>query len=61
MLGTVLGIVVGAVVLVGAWSAAGSADGGFVSTGAVTLGVLGALSVAVLVSFLANAGHQEPE
>lgn len=61
MLGTVLGVVVGATVLVGAWQAAGFSDEGFVSTGAVTLGVLGALSVAVFVSFLANAGHQEPE
>lgn len=60
MLGTVLGIAVGAAVLVGAWQAAGFAEG-FVSTGAVTLGVLGALSVAVFVYFLANAGHQEPE
>ncbi len=60
MLGTVLGIGVGTVVFVGAWSAAGFADG-FVSTGAMTLGVLGALSVATFVAFLANAGHQEPE
>ena len=61
MLGTVLGIVLGVVILVGAWSAAGFTDEGFVSTGAVTLGVLGALSVATFVAFLANAGHQEPE
>ncbi len=60
MLGTVLGVGLGVVILVGAWSAAGLADG-FVSTGAVTLGVLGALSVATFVAFLANAGHQEPE
>ncbi len=60
MLGTVLGVVAGAAVFVGSWSAAGFAEG-FVSTGAVTLGVLGALSVATLVSYLANAGHQEPE
>ena len=60
MLGTILGIGLGVVILVGAWSAAGFADG-FVSTGAVTLGVLGALSVATFVALLANAGHQEPE
>ncbi len=60
MLGTLLGIGVGAAVFVGAWSAAGLGEG-HVSTGAMTLGVLGALSVAVFVSLLANAGHQEPE
>ena len=60
MLGTLLGIGVGAAVFIGAWSASGFADG-HVSTGAVTLGVLGALMVTVLVALLGNSGHQEPE
>ena len=60
MFGTLVGIGIGGAVFVGAWSAAGLEEG-YVSTGAVTLGVLGAFSVAVLVSFLANASHQGPE
>ena len=60
MLGTILGMGLGAAVLVGAWNAAGLADG-HVSNGAVALGVLGALMVTGLVALLANAGHQEPE
>ena len=60
MLGTLLGIGLGAAVLTGAWTAANLADG-HVSNGATTLGVLGAIMVAALVALLANAGHQEPE
>ncbi len=60
MLGALLGIGVGAVVLVGTWSASSLGEG-HVLTGAMTLGILGAIMVTVLVSVLANAGHQEPE
>ena len=60
MLGVILGVGVGAAVFVGTWAASGL-DVGHVSTGAVTLGTLGALGVGVLVALLGNTGHQTPE
>ncbi len=61
MLGTIVGIVLGIVLFIGTWSAASLSDGASVSVGALTLGVLGAFSVAVLISFLGNADHPHPE
>ena len=60
MAGTIFGIGFGLAVLGGAWSASSFSEG-FVSTGAITLGVLGALSVATLVTLLGTAGHAGPE
>ena len=60
MLGTLIGLGMGASIFAGAWSASSFGEG-YVSVGALTLGVLGAISVAVLVSVLARFEHQGPE
>ena len=60
MLGTLIGLGMGAAIFAGAWSASSFGEG-HVSTGAMTLGVLGAISVVVLVSVLARLEHQGPE
>ena len=60
MLGTLFGLGMGVAIFVGAWSASSFGEG-HVSTGAITLGVLGAISVTVLVSVLARLEHPGPE
>ncbi len=60
MLGTLFGLGMGVAIFVGAWSASSFGEG-HVSTGAMTLGVLGAISVTVLVSVLARLEHPGPE
>lgn len=60
MLGTLIGLGMGVALFVGAWSASSFGEG-HVATGAVTLGVLGAISVTVLVSVLARLEHPGPE
>lgn len=60
MLGTLIGLGMGAAIFAGAWSASSFGEG-HVSTGAMTLGILGAISVTVLVSVLARLEHQGPE
>lgn len=61
MLGIIVGIVLGIVLFVATWSASSFSDGSSVSVGALTLGVLGAISVAMLVSYLGKADHPGPE
>ena len=60
MLGTVLGIGVGLAILGGTWAASNLADG-LVSTGAMSLGVLGALMAGFFIAIIGNTGHPEPE
>ena len=60
MLGTLIGLGMGAAIFAGAWPASSLAEG-HVSTGAMTLGALGAISVAVLVSVLARFEQEGPD